>query len=1121
MGNFVVLPLFHRPLNSSKNDIELKSIDSQPIQEDTNKYHVNYDPSIHIESSLWINIKSRTKNKKLSNRIRTTRYNLLTFIPKNLFEQFHRVANIYFAILIVLNWIPVINAIAKTVAFLPLTVILVITAVKDLVEDLKRWRSDVYINKQLTEVYDKTSRTFVQCQWQDVSVGNIIRIRADQAVPADIVLLSSTSCESTCYLDTAAIDGETNLKQKRIASCFLNISKPEETSFELQCDPPNEDIYHFHGRIILAPGTDTYSCDNNNVLLRGCVLRITEYVDGIVVYAGNQTKVIRASKKTSSKHSRIERYINRDVLFSSVVLIFLCLFGAGLSLNWERSFGHLWIFVPFIVDNPLNNFASHFFVSTIRFVILFQVMVPIALYVSLDIVRVLQMYKIGRDKHLKYEHPISCRTFTINEDLGQIGYIFSDKTGTLTQNELIFRTVSIGGLQYSNRSELPEEHDALTYHFLTTLAICNTTFIVDEHPDLVHNLDYRPKYEGDNADDLVLCQAASDFGVRMISRSAQTVAVRYIDSTDTQKEDVEYEILCLLPFDSSRKRMSIIVRTNDKIYLYIKGAETSIWPNLSEYNEMNMKMTIEQHSIGFAEQGFRSLLVAFREIELEDFQNWFQRYQTAANALNNREEAIAAAASAIEVDLILAGLTAVEDKLQQGVPKAIATLRCAGIKIWLLTGDKQATALSTAQAASLVNMPQTSTVDSNSVSQSIAATMTTWDFSETTQQQLNQRTHMIYYGSQLIEMNQRLGTQSQGIIDEICTSETITRMSEVIAAQTLPVCLVVTGDDLGCILRYRPEQFIRAAGQCQSVIFCRVSPTQKRELVTFAKSVFKERILAIGDGANDVGMIRESHCGVAVYGREGSQAVSAGDFAVDRFECLLHLLLVHGAWCFTRTSELILYTFMHNCQYVFVIFYDQIFNGFSGAVSIHSFYLILYTSLFTVLPQCAAALFDEHISAERALREPKLYQYTLQGKPYQLSSFWVNFFDAVWQSSIIFFISHYSYRHQSDIDRLSFGFSLVFSMVVVSLLHVLIQTRRIDWSVLASSILSFIIFIVFTLIFDAVCVTCIQGDSPYQVSYRTFAQARFWFANLFIIVVAILPRFTAKCVYNTLRKPFD
>jgi phospholipid-translocating ATPase len=130
---------------------------------------------------------------------------------------------------------------------------------------------------------------------------------------------------------------------------------------------------------------------------------------------------------------------------------------------------------------------------------------------------------------------------------------------------------------------------------------------------------------------------------------------------------------------------------------------------------------------------------------------------------------------------------------------------------------------------------------------------------------------------------------------------------------------------------------MQAASQCQSVLFCRVSATQKRELVTIAKPILKHRILAIGDGANDVGMIRESHCGVAVYGREGSQAVAAGDFAVDRFECLRYLLLVHGAWCFARISGLILYTFMHNCQYVFVLFYYQIFNGFSGVACINSF----------------------------------------------------------------------------------------------------------------------------------------------------------------------------------------
>ncbi|CAF2840318.1 unnamed protein product [Rotaria sp. Silwood2] len=1119
MGNFVVVPSFHRRVKILNGDVDEISINSQATTVECKNYRVYYDATSNIESSLWLDIKNRKKHKSQTNRIRTTRYNILTFIPKNLFEQFHRVANIYFAALIALNWVPVINAVSKAVAFIPLTVILVITGIKDLVEDLKRWRSDININKQITEVYDKTSRTFVQCKWEDLSVGSIVRVHVNETVPADILLLSSTSCESTCYLDTAAIDGETNLKQKSIPSCFLNLSKPEDANFELQCDLPNEDIYHFHGRITLSSETNVYPCDNNNILLRGCVLRITDYVDGIIVYAGNQTKVIKSSKKTSSKHSRIERHINRDVLFSSVILLFLCLLGAGLSLRMERSFGDNWIYVPFILDNPFQNAAGHFFASALRFMILYQVMVPIALYVSLDIVRVLQMYRIGRDKNLKYEHPISCRTFTINEDLGQIGYIFSDKTGTITQNKLIFRTVSIGGLQYSNRSELPNEYNPLIHHFLTALAICNTSFIVHEQRELMYRLDYQPKYEGDNADDLVLCQAASNFGFRMISRSAKTIVVRYINSTDTQKEDIEYEILCLLPFDSSRRRMSIIVRTNNKIYLYIKGAETSILPNLDDLNDWNLKAVTEQHTLDFAEQGYRSLLVAYREISLENFETWFEQYQNAANSLENHEEAIAEAANGIEINLMLAGLTAVEDKLQDGVPKAIATLRCAGIKIWLVTGDKQATALSTAQAASLVNMTQTVNLDHDSLSENNAPAMTTWDFSETAQAQLKQRTHMIYFSSQLNETDQQLDVQHQSIMDEIRTSETIARINEDIAAQTLPVCLVVTGDDLNLILRYRRKEFIRVAGQCQSVIFCRVSATQKRELVTTATSVFKHRILAIGDGANDVGMIRESHCGVAVYGREGSQAVAAGDFAVDRFECLLCLLLVHGAWCFTRTSELILYTFMHNCQFVFVIFYYQLFNGYSGIACLHSFYLILYTSLFCVLPQCAAALFDEHISAERALREPELYQYTLNGKSYQIHSYWINFFDAVWQSTIIFFISYYSYQHQSDIDVLSFGFSLTFSMMTTSLLHILIQTSRIDWSVISSTILSFLVFLVFTLIFDAVCVACTVFENPYRVSFQTFRQGRFWFTNLFILITALLPRFSVKCIYNTIRNP--
>lgn len=265
-------------------------------------------------------------------------------------------------------------------------------------------------------------------------------------------------------------------------------------------------------------------------------------------------------------------------------------------------------------------------------------------------------------------------------------------------------------------SELPSESDPIIHHFLTALAVCNTSFIVQEHRDLLFRLDYQPKYEGDNADDLVLCQTASNFGVRMISRSARTIVIRYIDANDKDKRDIEYEILCLLPFDSSRRRMSIIVRVNVKIYLYIKGAETTLWPYLSHQNNEEMKNTTEKHSMTFAEQGYRSLLVAYREISSTDFNEWFERYRQAANSLDNRDEAISEVATQIENNLILTGLTAVEDKLQEGVPHAIATLRCAGIKIWLLTGDKQATALSTAQAASLINVPQRRSSDDSSLS---------------------------------------------------------------------------------------------------------------------------------------------------------------------------------------------------------------------------------------------------------------------------------------------------------------------------------------------------------------------------------------------------------------------
>jgi phospholipid-translocating ATPase len=136
-------------------------------------------------------------------------------------------------------------------------------------------------------------------------------------------------------------------------------------------------------------------------------------------------------------------------------------------------------------------------------------------------------------------------------------------------------------------------------------------------------------------------------------------------------------------------------------------------------------------------------------------------------------------------------------------------------------------------------------------------------------------------------------------------------------------------------------------------------------------------------------------------------------------------------------------------------------------------------------------------------------------------SYWMNILDAVWQSTVIFFVAYFAYASNSDIDALSFGFSIAFSMTITSLVHVLIQTSRVHISIVATIVLSLLIFLGFTLIFDATCVSCLNGQSPYQVSYMTFRQGLFWLTNLFTVITALLPRFFVKMIYNTRMNPLS
>lgn len=994
------------------------------------------------------------ESKYSNNAIKTYKYNAFTFLPMNLFEQFKRAANFYFLVLLILQAIPQITTLAWYTTLVPLLLVLGITAIKDLVDDVARHKMDKEINNRTCEVI-KDGR-FKPTKWKDIQVGDVIRLMKNDFIPADILLLSSSEPNSLCYVETAELDGETNLKFKMaLESTHEHLQKEHSlAAFDgfIECEEPNNRLDKFTGTLFWR--NKSFPLDADKILLRGCVIRNTDFCHGLVIFAGADTKIMRNSGKTRFKRTKIDYLMNYMVYTIFVVLILL---SAGLAIGhayWEAQVGN---YSWYLYDGEDASPSYRGFLNFWGYIIVLNTMVPISLYVSVEVIRLGQSYFINWDLQMYYpekDTPAKARTTTLNEQLGQIHYIFSDKTGTLTQNIMTFKKCCINGQIYGDyRDASQHSHSRIeqvdfswnTYadgklafydhylieqiqtgkesevrQFFFLLAICHTV--------MVERIDGQLNYQAASPDEGALVSAARNFGFAFLARTQNTITISEMGTERT------YHVLAILDFNSDRKRMSIIVRTPEgNIRLYCKGADTVIYERLHPMNPTKQE-TQDALDI-FANETLRTLCLCYKEIEEKEFAEWNKKFMAASIATTNRDELLDKVYEEIEKDLILLGATAIEDKLQDGVPETISKLAKADIKIWVLTGDKKETAENIGFACELLT-EETTICYGEDINSLLHTRME------------NQRNRGGVYAKFIPPVHEPFfppGENRALIITGSWLNEILlekkTKRSKILKLKfprTEEERRMRTQSKRRLEMKkeQRQKNFVDLACECSAVICCRVTPKQKAMVVDLVKRYKKAITLAIGDGANDVNMIKTAHIGVGISGQEGMQAVMSSDYSFAQFRYLQRLLLVHGRWSYIRMCKFLRYFFYKNFAFTLVHFWYSFFNGYSAQTAYEDWFITLYNVLYSSLPVLLMGLLDQDVSDKLSLRFPGLYVVGQRDLLFNYKRFFVSLLHGVLTSMVLFFIPLGAYLQtvgqdgEAPSDYQSFAVTIASALII-------------------------------------------------------------------------------------------
>ncbi|KAI5965575.1 DNF3 [Candida pseudojiufengensis] len=1304
-------------------------------------------------------IDERTNLPYINNLITSSKYTIYSFLPKQLRAQFSKVANCYFMIVAIMQMIPGWSTTGQYTTIIPLCIFMSISIAREGFDDWKRHGHDKEENNKITTVIREdeelgsfdthsintiltetipvsnvTRKDFaihnisnssisdtegasnnkdtlsyndkhalkrynlkeIPTKWKNLKVGDIVKVKENEWFPADILLLAtSDSDKSEAFVETMALDGETNLKSKfphsELSKRARTVPGLKNLKTLITTEDPNLDLYNFEASFQL--NDEIYPLNSDNIVYRGSILRNTESIIGLVVFTGEETKIrMNNIKNPRTKAPKLQKNINYIVIFMVFVVISLSAFST-MAQRIQFSDHRL-------KDWYLYQQDAGVAATLMGFIIMYNTLIPLSLYVTMEIIKVMQLCFLQYDidmYHVETNTPADAKTATILEELGQVSYVFSDKTGTLTDNKMIFRKFSVCGVSWLhdldlmlkekeniNSQTIPKLTPRLNVHseskmelkelkkarmsttslardsvdgrksvlsaktwvstaqphkkqdptnsiqllkhiqshpqtlfarkakfFLLSLALCNTCVPrrnknlkqtisgssssieeIEQEDDILD--DSCITYQAASPDELALVQAARDLGFVVFDKESNKLKIKtYPKGFENEPVVEEYQVLDTIEFSSARKRMSNIVKFPDgRIALICKGADNIILEKLKnskmaqdkakditlqsserkmqeadvvlqsrfshdmesrksglsfrqsfsignsaparmntidnalmgteedgiadiadrarkslhlqqaqryslDGNNMiasektsedgmpshfiphdkllvNEEYIIEktlEHIEEFSTEGLRTLLYSFKWLDILEYESWHGEYADAKTALTDRSKLVEEIGGKIETNLELIGATAIEDKLQDGVSETIVKLRRAGIKLWMLTGDKRETAINIGYSCRLIKDYSTVVVLSNDEDKSAILN------------KINSFSRDIKGGRV---------AHSVLVIDggTLATVESDTNL----LALFLDLCVEV-----------------------DSTICCRASPSQKANMVSAVRKLKNESVtLAIGDGANDIAMIQSADIGVGITGKEGLQAARSADYAIAQFRFLLKLLLVNGRYNYVRTSKFVLCTFYKELLFYLTQCIYQRNTLFSGSSMYESWSLSMFNTLFTSLPVLCIGMFDKDLKPATLLAIPELYAKGRLYQAFNLKVFISWMLLATLQSLGMTFLGFYIWGFTALRDNTTFALgSLLFTalIIVINAKITFIEMQNRQWLAFASFIISVGGFGVWNVL---IMMLYRQKQSPiFFVSYGllTWGQDQSWWAALLIL-------FTVPLFFDILMKLF-